>query len=78
MVDTNATEGYKSINGLTPQKNRELNGVSNPPRPAYLKTQLKYIQDNLDETIEETNDLVMKKKMNLMRNTENYRKELMV
>ena len=38
MVDTNTIEGYKLINGLTPQENRELNSV--------LKYKIKHILKN--------------------------------
>ena len=66
MVDINTTEGYKSINGSTLQENRELNGELNPTdnvmstRPEFFKAQLKHIQDTLDDTTEETNNLAMK------------------
>ena len=58
MVDTTAE--YISINGLTKEENRELEGVLNPPksidnstRQEFLKVQADYIQDTLDKKIEE-------------------------
>ena len=58
MVDT--TVEYTSINGLTLEENRELEGVLNPPqsidkstRLVILKVQADHIQDTLDKTIEE-------------------------
>ena len=58
MVDT--TVEYTSIKELTPEHNRELAGVLNPPgsidkstRQVFLKVQEDHIQDTLDKTTEE-------------------------
>ena len=58
MVDT--TVEYTSINGLTAEENRELEGALNPPksidrptRPVFLKGQADHFQNTLDRTLQE-------------------------
>ena len=65
LVD--ATVDFTPIQGLTPEENRDLNGISNPPesvdkstRPEFLK-KTDYVQDIIDKTKEEADNLIKEK-----------------